>query len=246
MFTNGMTVFCICVLSIYLSLIANAEENDKHPMVRIYLSELENVTRDKVDQFRNHQKENPGSFEISAVCDITSETRSMLKNGIKNQEGVNLSQNNDLTAWRLLLYGYGNIALDESAKQKVIEAWNDNLCGELYSVPQISALRYHWNRDLLTDKFWDVLQGACDDPTSDTRIVEAYRYAIYSHANTEDLEKIKSIAEQCQNPQKKAILENTIMWCHYAIQPRNDKNPGPALRPPDMPLITAPFKVHKQ
>ena len=116
---------------------------------------------------------------------------------------------------------------DQATHRLVLDEWNRCLRDDDSSVPsQVSALAEQWDRNLLTEDFYQLLKK-----TNNKKTIAAIAYAFYEHGNATDADQLMQIRKSGIDIESQEIVQNAINWMNYRLS-GNNEDLYPAAFPP--------------
>jgi len=118
---------------------------------------------------------------------------------------------------------------NQTAQRLIVDEWNKSLREDDEAVPsQVYTLVEQWNRNLLTDEFWQLLKQ-----TNKKKTISAISYVLCQYGNSADTDRLMQKRKSGIDKASQGIIQNAINWMNYRLS--GDKtNPGPAAAPPRM------------
>ncbi|MBN1868577.1 hypothetical protein JW916_14945 [Candidatus Sumerlaeota bacterium] len=118
---------------------------------------------------------------------------------------------------------------DPQARQTLLEGWNESLRADDVTVPWqlASLLSDEWDRTLLTEDFWRLLQS-----TKKKKTRSAICSILLSRGESADEERLRQIAKTATDDDLRDVITRTLRYMEYRRQPSDPMNPGPATAPP--------------
>jgi hypothetical protein len=131
-------------------------------------------------------------------------------------------------AWRVCFQVRRN-STDRGVKEIIFGEWEAALTGSVAAaVAPIYALSEVWDREMLSDNFWSLLQN-----TKDKKTIAAITYLIYKSGDDSDQEKLVHKRDSLVDPTLRQIIRNEINWREFNKSGAKN-SPGPAALRPTM------------
>jgi hypothetical protein len=119
------------------------------------------------------------------------------------------------------------VSKDQTTRRVVLDEWNRYLRDDDSSVPsQLYALAEQWDRDLLTEDFYQLLKK-----TKNKKTIAAIAYAFYEHGNASDADRLLQKRKSGIDIESQQMIQNAINWMNYRLS-GNNKDIYPAAFPP--------------
>lgn len=196
-------------------------------------SDVRDIIKVLPTEYAKYKKQLTEMNDYNAAFALVSEAKAMLDKPA--EERVHKTEDCKMAyraTWSLCVGMRQNLK-DPAAQKQILEEWNNYLVKDDNDVPyQIYAIAYDsWDRNFLTDKFWELLRQ-----TNKKKTISAIGLVLYHYGDSEDINKLEEKRDSVTDPELKQIIQNAINWGEYRLSGDKTTDPGPAAAPPRMDM----------
>lgn len=220
-------VFLIICNIVHFSSLSKANESGVDGEMRYINNTIEKVLPEAYSSFRAEFRNDLGVHDANASIMLIVQAREFMEKATGSKESYKNAADAYRATWVISLRIWKNTT-DQAAKELILNAWNHSLKEETQVPSQICSLVEKWDRNLLTDSFWQLFYQ-----TEDRKIISAICYVISTHDNKMDEVRLKAKRDDVIDPELKEIIQNALNWMKF-WRAGDPSTPGPAASPPTL------------
>jgi len=195
----------------------------------VMVSDVNDIIKVLPVEFAEYQKQLTGKESVhdcNAILSLVSKAKILRDEPLKNAKEKEDRNRAYCAVWRFALQMRQH-SKDSAVQKRIIEEWNKALKKDDEAVPfQIYALSdIIWNREFLTDDFWELLQKTHREKT-----ISAFCFVLHYRGNDADIKQLEQKKQSENNPELRRIIQNALNWRTSRLN--GDRASRPAAAPP--------------